>query len=617
MVDPSASSGGAARGTPNGAMLSFEEQAAVWATELDVELTAIRETHREQKALASALCQEAKQRFRDRCAMYRQTLAAQHKPGLRSGSRGEWVKKLKTRKGRDGITRYSSDARNLEIIFAESEEFKGKIALNELSHQIVVLEPIRLAKATGLHDLGQANERATDRHVTEHDYTPVVQFLQHQYDMLDVSEGMVERALSTEARRWTYHPVRKYLAAVYKRHGHAMSTSDAEALVYGFLERHCGARDASIDTETGKEVEHPEVTQAKSRVMLLSAVARVLPAAMDRQNPKSYGLEYRRPDASAINITHGPGCMVKQMVVLQGRSNLGKSSLIQALSPDRSWVSEEHIDFSDTKKAIEVLAGKWLGEYPEFDQALKWRASAQQCKQFISKHKDKFRPAYARHAVDVERQFAIFGTMNPLAVLNDDSVRGEISRFLVVSCGVGWDKNRSIDTHAIAQERDLIWAAAVKLYIAGAIWWVDRQRHEELAQQLIDVQAQHEVEDNYEEAVLRTWLDRPVFRARDWEDCDHIPLEVIVENAFARKGEQNTWSPGTMFGKNITTMLRRMGWDNRPMRSKEQHARYLHAPVGRTFRPWWRPQGAPAAADPTPSAETPASGQSSADAFPF
>lgn len=502
----------------------------------------------------------------------------------RSKELAVWKRPLERVRGK-----FKAGLNNLLYVFEQSPHFKGVLAYNELSHDITLERRVKVAIAGRPTDCGTEAGAGTFR-LTDTDVDKIRTWLDFE-GFSSVASLDVTRQLELAAReRRSFHPIRSYLVKCYQDHGAKMSQEEAEDVVYGFLETYCGAQD-----EIGDVAHDSTVTRAKSRVMLISAVARIMPKELTALD--GYGLVYRRSDAGMRNRSFGPGCLAKQMVVLQGRSNLKKSSIIRALVPEQSYTIEEQIDFSDVKTATEATVGTWVDEYPEFDQALYGRASSAQCKAFTSKTKDKIRPAYARSAEVFARQFILIGSMNPERVLNDSTTHGQISRFLIVRCGVGWDASRTLDDEAVATDRDRIWGAAVKLYAkpdeghAPALWWIDEVAHADVARKLIAGQEAFE-EENPAWHKVSQWLRTPDFPVAPWRDIAAIPTEVIHANAFATVWRDKTGDPRFTAPspqqlpqkRHFEDAMRRAGWKSKSVRTNDDKHGGLIS--GEFFRAW-------------------------------
>jgi hypothetical protein len=164
---------------------------------------------------------------------------------------------------------------------------------------------------------------------------------------------------------------------------------------------------------------------------------------------------------AAVRRIRQPGCKFDHVLVLRGRQDLGKSSLIRALCPDPSWFTDQAKIGADAKETIERTSGAWIVEFPELDGLSRRDANA--VKSFITTTLDRARPAYGRYTVDRPRQFVLFGTTNEQAFLSDTTGN---RRFWVA------DVTRC-DIAGLAVARDQLWAEALQVELAERLWLDD------------------------------------------------------------------------------------------------------------------------------------------------
>jgi hypothetical protein len=153
-----------------------------------------------------------------------------------------------------------------------------------------------------------------------------------------------------------------------------------------------------------------------------------------------------------------PGCKFDHILVLRGRQDLGKSSLIRGLCPDPAWFTDQAKVGADAKETIERTSGSWIVELAELDGLGKREANA--VKSFVTTTIDRARPAYGRYTVEKSRQFILFGTTNESAFLTD--LTGN-RRWWVVPVGC-------CDVEGLSAVRDQLWAEAVHAEPTELLW---------------------------------------------------------------------------------------------------------------------------------------------------
>lgn len=181
-----------------------------------------------------------------------------------------------------------------------------------------------------------------------------------------------------------------------------------------------------------------------------------------------------------------PGCQADATLILEGRQDLGKSSLFRALFGDR-WFTD-HLPNLDNKDAMLQLLGIWCVEVAEL--ATLDRSENSKIKQFLTSRVDRFRMPWDKLAADHPRQSVFSGTVNPGAggYLKDETGG---RRFWPVTVD-------HIDVAQIFNNREQIWAEAVARYKAQEIWHLGGG---DLAEAARDAQDDRYVGDPWLEAI--------------------------------------------------------------------------------------------------------------------
>jgi len=124
-----------------------------------------------------------------------------------------------------------------------------------------------------------------------------------------------------------------------------------------------------------------------------------------------------------------PGHKFDYMFVLDGEEGVRKSTLCRTLAIRPEWFKESSMDIEDPKNIMEQTQSSLVVEMPELVGMYKREIEAM--KHFITTTSDHGRPAYARYATTIKRQFILFGTTNDTQYLSDSS--GKNRRFIPVN----------------------------------------------------------------------------------------------------------------------------------------------------------------------------------------
>tara|TARA_R110002096_G_scaffold423452_1_gene630559 strand:- start:21689 stop:23983 length:2295 start_codon:yes stop_codon:yes gene_type:complete len=152
-----------------------------------------------------------------------------------------------------------------------------------------------------------------------------------------------------------------------------------------------------------------------------------------------------------------PGCKFDFMPVFEGAQGTQKSSLLRILAIKDEWFSDSFSlkASADPKLVIEQTRGHWIVEVAELDGINK--AGVEDIKGMLSRQSDRGRMAYARHAIEVLRQWVGFGTTNSVEWLKDPTGN---RRFWPILLGL-------IDLVKFAAMRDQLWAEAATVEATG------------------------------------------------------------------------------------------------------------------------------------------------------
>lgn len=293
-----------------------------------------------------------------------------------------------------------------------------------------------------------------------------------------VGRETTHQAVDLRARERAFHPIREYLARL---------VWDGAPRLEKWIAYYLGAEASDYVASIG-------------RMFLVSMVARILK----------------------------PGSKADYMLVLEGEQGARKSTACRILAGE--WFSDSLPDVLRDKEVAQHLRGKWLIEIAELSAT--GRAEAEALKAFISRPVERYRPPYGREEVIEPRQCVFVGTTNKTTYLRDETGG---RRFWPVKVG-------TIDTDALAHDRDQLFAEAVRLFHAGEVWWPN----DEFEREHIKPQQENRFEMDAWEEPISEYL----------QGKTRVTVTEVAREALAISAAK----VGTADQRRIAATLTRLGW---------------------------------------------------------
>ncbi|MBC5768452.1 virulence-associated E family protein, partial [Ramlibacter albus] len=167
-----------------------------------------------------------------------------------------------------------------------------------------------------------------------------------------------------------------------------------------------------------------------------------------------------------------PGCKHDTVLVLEGSGGGGKSSFFRVLADAvlPGLFSDSVGDLSNPQSVVEATGGRWIVEIAEL-AGIRRAADVEALKASITRQEDTVRRPYAPLPVTVPRRFVLAATTNRSEYLHDPS--GALMRRFWPVRTLATETN-PIDLANLAAAAPQLWGEAVRLFQAGARWWIDQ-----------------------------------------------------------------------------------------------------------------------------------------------
>ena len=244
--------------------------------------------------------------------------------------------------------------------------------------------------------------------------------------------------------------------------------------------------------------------------------------------------------AGGIHRLYHPGCKFEDMPVLVGGQGAGKSSFVRFLAIEDQFFTE--LTTIDGKEGSEGVEGAWIVEVSEL-LALTKTKEQEAVKAYLSRLKDKYRPAYGEHVIERPRTCAFIGTTNRDQFITDKTGG---RRFYPVRC-----RNTGYDLFDHEDEcREYIkqcWAEALhKIDTPFMNPYATRS-----VKPLIEQAQESAMEEDFRIGMIQNWLDRHAPDAV----CSGMIWEEALQMEHSRFGKADQTQIGLIMNNAIT------GWE--------------------------------------------------------
>ena len=262
----------------------------------------------------------------------------------------------------------------------------------------------------------------------------------------------------------------------------------------------------------------------------------------------------------AVARAMNPGCTMSWLPILVGAQGVGKSMFARSLVPQKLFTEISTPLETLIKEQYRLHVG-WLLELPEVDNYFNIR-NIENFKNLITTRVDEVRYPYASLPSKLPRRFVMIGTTNRNQFLVDSTGN---RRFVPLEVATQF----LIPWQRLAEERDSLWAAAVKAYREG-------QPYEFTAGEIAEI-----AEYIQEFGDPDPWMEKIINYIQPHE-------EVTAADVLTKALELDPRQQGRRESRRVADVLQSVGWRRKVTSRKDKITG-----KSKSVRVWIRPQDDP------------------------
>lgn len=418
--------------------------------------------------------------------------AYKHAQGELGGAKPEnetAFKKLELPAGQKGhVIRWDRNDKNglkatiqncVNFFVLENSELFGAVAFDEFQGEVKIVKPMPWHRHVK-KEIPKGGLMWTDDDTVQCRF-----YLNHKFSF-DPKSQLLDEGVLAAAHFFKIHPVREFLQSL---------RWDGIPRLKNWLSVYAGVPDNVYSRDVSKKV-------------LVQAVARIF----------------------------SPGIKVDNVLILEGKQGIGKSSLVSIIGG--KWYADIVVD-PHGRDTVDAMRGKWIVEFSEMEVTR--RADAQALKAFITRQTDRVRLAYGRRSIDYPRQCIFIGTINPDATHEYFTDTTGNRRFWPVVCG-------DVRFKELQRDRDQLLAEAVDLYFKGEALFVEDKNVLSL---MSKEQESRLVTDPWTDSIVEFLKTNEFVR-------DHNFTTTTELWEFALRGSPSLFSK--VHAHRICAIMRKLGW---------------------------------------------------------